>query len=135
MYPVLIICSQPTFEAADLSPFAFAISIQGKGSRPAVLRPDFQGRRLDLYFDDVIEGPGAATPSDIDALFDFAQGWLAEVRQNPSARTIVHCAAGVSRSGAAALLLLTLYFGNYLAAAVPCFATPHTCCPTLGYVG
>src|SRR5262245_47034099 len=60
MSPILRICNQPDFETADLSPFAFAISIQGKGSRPAVLRPDFQGRRLNLYFDDVVEGPGVA---------------------------------------------------------------------------
>ena len=101
MYPVLKICDQPTFETADLNTFAFAISIQGKGSYPVVLRPEFHGQRLNLYFDDVLEDqPGAATPADIHALFAFAQGWLAEVRQNPSARTIVHCAAGVSRSGA-----------------------------------
>src|SRR5215468_4082057 len=118
MSPILRICNQPDFETADLSPFAFAISIQGKGNRPAVLRPDFAGRRLDLYFDDVTEGPGAATPSDIDALFNFAQQWLSTARPDPgTASLVIHCGAGISRSAAAALMLLSLYFGAYQPAA------------------
>jgi predicted protein tyrosine phosphatase len=121
MCPVLKICNQPDFEKADLSKFQFAVSIQSQGSRPAVLRPDFQGRRLNLYFDDVIEGPGAATMADIDALFDFAQEWLAELRRNPSARTIVHCGAGISRSGAVTMMLLSMYFGAYQSAAIHLF--------------
>ena len=77
MYPVLKICDQTTFETADLDKFQFAISIQGKGSYPSVLRPDFLGQRSNLYFDDVLEGaPGAATTADIDVLFDFAKVWL-----------------------------------------------------------
>jgi predicted protein tyrosine phosphatase len=126
MYPILKICNQPDFEKADLSGFQFAISIQAKGST-AVLRPDFAGRRLNLYFDDVLEDqPGAATPADIDALFDFGQEWLAEIRRNPSASIILHCAAGISRSGAAAMALLSFYFGAYQPAAVHLFRThPH----------
>jgi predicted protein tyrosine phosphatase len=127
MYPVLKICDQPTFETAVLNGFQFAISIQGKGSRPAVLRPDFQGRRLDLYFDDVIDDPGAARPPDIDALFDFAQSWLPVARSDPaSASIIIHCQAGVSRSAATSLLPLAFYFGNYHAAITHLFRThPH----------
>jgi hypothetical protein len=48
MCPVLRICDQPTFENANLSEFYFAISIQGKGSYPAVLRLDFRGQRLNI---------------------------------------------------------------------------------------
>jgi predicted protein tyrosine phosphatase len=128
MHPILKICNQPDFENADLSEFQFAISIQGRGSRPAVLRPDFQGRRLDLYFDDVLEGvPGAATMPDIDALFDFAKIWLSLARPDPaSASIVIHCAAGVSRSAASAMLPLTLYFGYHRPAAVHLFRThPH----------
>jgi hypothetical protein len=33
--------------------------------------PIFEDVRLNLYFDDVVEGPGAATPADIEALFSF----------------------------------------------------------------
>jgi predicted protein tyrosine phosphatase len=123
MHPFLKICDQASFEKADLNEFHFAVSIQNKGSS-VVLRPDFQGRRLDLYFDDVTEGPGAATAEDIDALFDFAQQWLSAARFNPAlASIVIHCGAGISRSAAAALLLLTLYFSNYLAAATHLFRT------------
>ena len=39
---------------------------------------------------------------------------------------MVHCAAGVSRSGAAAMMLLSLYFGSYQLAAVHLFRShPH----------
>ena len=125
MHPTVKIFDQSSFERADLnSEFAFAVSIQNKGSYPVILRPDFRGRRLNLYFDDVTEGAGAATPTDIDALFDFAQTWLSVARSDPaSASIVIHCGAGISRSAAAALLLLTLYFGNYLAAATHLFRT------------
>ena len=83
-----------------------------------------QGCRLNLYFDDVTEGAGAATPTEIDALFDFAQTWLSVARSDPaSASIVIHCGAGISRSAAAALFLLTLYFSNYLAAATHLFRT------------
>ena len=52
-----------------------------------------------MYFDDVVEAPGAATPADIEALFSFRVEWLAHVRKHPSS-TVVHCGAGVSRSAA-----------------------------------
>ena len=85
MHLVVKIYDQSSFERSDLNgEFKFAISIQNKGSYPAVLRPDFRGRRLNLYFDDVVEGPGAATPADIEALESFGVEWLAEVRQHPS---------------------------------------------------
>jgi predicted protein tyrosine phosphatase len=126
MHPVVRIFDQSSFERSDLNgEFEFAISIQNKGSYPTVLRPDFQGRRLNLFFDDVVEGAGAATPADIEALESFGQEWLADVRKHPSS-TVVHCGAGVSRSAAAALLLLVLYFENYMAAATHLFrSAPH----------
>ena len=90
-----------------------------------MLRRDFLGQRSNLYFDDVLEGaPGAATREDIDVLFDFAKVWLSVACPDPpSASIVIHCAAGISRSAASALLPLTLYFGNYLAAAVHLFRT------------
>jgi predicted protein tyrosine phosphatase len=125
MHPVVKICNQALFETAELNrEFHFAISIQNKGSDPVVLRPDFRGQRLNLYFDDVTEGAGAATPTEIDALFDFAQTWLSVARSDPaSASIVIHCAAGVSRSSSVGLLLLALYFGNYPAAATHLFCT------------
>jgi predicted protein tyrosine phosphatase len=126
LHPILKVWNQLTFETADLQEFMFAISIQGKGSHPAVLRTDFQGRRLNLYFDDVLDGPGAAVAADIEALVSFGQEWLAEMRQQPSTTVVLHCAAGISRSGAAAMTLLSLYFGTYQAAATYLFRThPH----------
>ena len=127
MHPVVKIYDQSSFEGADLNDeFKFAVSIQNKGSYPAVLRPDFRGRRLNLYFDDVVEGPEAAMPADIEALYSFGLEWLAEVHKLPSSSTVVHCGAGVSRSAAAALMLLVLYFQNYLAAATHLFrSAPH----------
>jgi hypothetical protein len=87
MHQVLKIFDQASFERSDLnSEFKFAISIQGKGSYPAILRPDFRGRRLNLYFDDVTEGPTAATPADIEPLEHFGLEWLAEERKHPSSQ-------------------------------------------------
>jgi predicted protein tyrosine phosphatase len=111
--PLLKITSQAEFQRNDLSPFGFAVSIQNRSAYPVVLRPDFQGRRLDLYFDDVVEGPGMAQQADIDALAAFGWQWTQAVRREPGARIIIHCGAGVSRSAAAALLLLSLYCGAY----------------------
>jgi predicted protein tyrosine phosphatase len=131
MHPVLKIYDQSSFERSDLNgEFQFAISIQGKGSSPVMLRPDFRGRRLNLYFDDVTEGPGAATPADIDALFDFAQQWLSTARSDPAtASLVIHCGAGVSRSAAAALMLLSLYFGAYRPATAHLFRTHPNVAP------
>ena len=127
MYPLLKISDQASFEAANLNAeYDFAVSIQGKGTYPAVLQPDFRGKRLDLYFDDTIEGPGAPGEADLEALLAFGREWTAAVRREPSLRTIIHCGAGVSRSGASALLLLSLYFGSYLAGAQHLYrSAPH----------
>ena len=126
MRPAVKIYDQNSFERSNLNgEFRFAVSIQNKGSYPAVLRPDFRGRRLNLYFDDVVEGPAAATREDIEALASFGLDWVAEERNSPSA-TVVHCGAGISRSAASALLLLVLYFENYTAAATHLFRiAPH----------
>jgi predicted protein tyrosine phosphatase len=127
VYPFIKVSDQASFEAANLNAeYDFAVSIQGKGASPAVLRPDFSGKRLDLYFDDTTEGPGAPGEADLEALLAFGWEWAAAVRREPSLRTIIHCGAGVSRSGASALLLLSLYFGSYLAGAVHLYrCAPH----------
>ena len=131
MHPVVKIYDQSSFERSDLNgEFKFAISIQNKGSYPAVLRPDFRGRRLNLYFDDVLDGPGATTPADIVAILDFSQDWLPAARSDPaSASLVIHCGAGVSRSAAVALLLLSLYFGAYQAAAIHLIRTHPNVAP------
>jgi predicted protein tyrosine phosphatase len=118
MCPELKVWNQAGFESGNLGEFGFAISIQPKAAQGVVLRSDFAGERLDLYFDDVVEGPGAASRADIEELFAFGQKWLAVARSSPAkAALVVHCGAGISRSAAAALLLLSLYFGSYREAA------------------
>ena len=134
MHPILKIWDQGSFERANLNEeFRFAISIQNTVDWPSVLRPDFQARRLDLYFNDTIEGAGLATPADIQELFDFGQGWLQEARSDPArAAIVIHCGAGVSRSAAAGFMLLSLYFDSYRAAASYLFRThPHVAPNTL----
>ena len=134
VHPILKIWDQGSFERANLNEeFRFAISIQNKVDWPSVLRPDFQARRLDLYFNDTIEGAGLATPADIQELFDFGQGWLQEARSDPArAAIVIHCGAGVSRSAAAGFMLLSLYFDSYRAAASYLFRThPHVAPNTL----
>jgi len=61
------------------------------------------------------------------SLILVAQNGYRRHRQIPLlAPIVIHCAAGVSRSAASALLLLTLYFGRYRKAAEHLFRThPH----------
>jgi predicted protein tyrosine phosphatase len=133
-YPILKIWDQGSFERANLNEeFRFAISIQNKVDWPSVLRRDFQARRLDLYFNDTIEGAGMATSADIQELFDFGQRWLQAARSDPAkAAIVIHCGAGISRSAAAAFMLLNLYFDSYRPAANYLFRThPHVAPNTL----
>jgi predicted protein tyrosine phosphatase len=128
VHPILKIWDQRSFEGANLNQeFRFVVSIQNIGDFPSVLRPDFQAPRLNLYFNDTLEGPTAASPADIKALFDFGQGWSSTARIDPAlAPIVVHCGAGVSRSAAAAFMLLSLYFDTYRQAANYLFRThPH----------
>jgi hypothetical protein len=59
------------------------LEIEDHVAVPPMLYADFRERRLNLYFDDVVEGPGAATPADIEALASFGREWLAEERKHP----------------------------------------------------
>ena len=61
---------------------------------------------LVLYFDDVDEGPNAMTPAQARAIADFA------CSDDPRP-IIVHCSAGISRSGAVGSVL-NWYFNRYL---------------------
>ena len=62
---------------------------------------------LILYFDDVDEGfPNAMTPEQARAIVDF-------VRIEDNRPIIVHCTAGISRSGAVGEVL-NWYFNSYL---------------------
>ena len=62
-------------------------------------------RRLELRFHDVIDpGPGAVAPQpdDIEQLLQFGR----DLKDTPRAHLLVHCQAGVSRSTAAAILIV-----------------------------
>ena len=62
---------------------------------------------LVLYFDDVEDGPNAMTPEQAKRIADF-------VCSDDDRPLIVHCSAGISRSGAVGSVL-NLYFNRWLA--------------------
>ena len=71
-------------------------------------------RHLKLSFDDIAdEIPGHVAPAEehIEAILDHATGWD---RDDP---VVVHCFAGISRSTAAALILLTMEANGHEVAA------------------
>lgn len=75
--------------------------------------PPFSSRYLNaenllvLYFDDVEEGPNAMTAEQAKRIADFA------LRPGDDRPIIVHCSAGISRSGAVGDVL-NLYFNRYI---------------------
>jgi len=72
-----------------------------------VLRPDFCGQRLNLYFRDLTDGVGIATEADIEKTCKFSAKWALAARKDPEkAPLVVHCAAGISRSTAIAMIPL-----------------------------
>jgi predicted protein tyrosine phosphatase len=119
MYPTLRVASEAEFLAADLNLlYAYAISIQDVSRYPVVLRRDYRGTRLNLYFDDVLGGDRSASSVDIERIYEFAGRWAKAAARDPArAALIVHCAAGVSRSAAVAMLPLSLHYGDFRTAA------------------
>jgi predicted protein tyrosine phosphatase len=76
---------------------------------PEILRPFAVGRRLKLHFHDVIEPlPGWTAPErwDVELLLAFGRDVAGAAGADPGAHLLVHCHAGVSRSTAAAILIL-----------------------------
>jgi predicted protein tyrosine phosphatase len=116
-HPIIKVWNRGTFEKQDISQmFQYAISIQGPEDRPHVVRPDYVGERLNLYFYDTSLDwcDGCPDRSDVDQLMHFSQKWLQHAKLDPfSARLVVHCFAGISRSAACAMLPLCLYYDDY----------------------
>ena len=83
----------------DLSQVGYIISICEYDERgKVVLRPDFRGQRLNLYFRDLTDGVGIATEADIEKTCKFSAKWALAARKDPEkAPLVVHCAAGISR--------------------------------------
>ena len=74
-------------------------------AEPPPFSPRFLGAEnlLTLFFDDVDEGEYAMTPEQADAIADFA------LRPGDDRPIIVHCSAGISRSGAVGSVLNWLF--------------------------
>src|SRR5258705_6159070 len=59
-------------------------------------------------------GPGIATPEDVESVYQFSLEWMKQVLEDPTkANLVVHCFAGVSRSSAMALIPLLLYYSSF----------------------
>jgi predicted protein tyrosine phosphatase len=81
---------------------------------PDILRGFAVHRRLKLHFHDVIEPlPGWIAPErwDVELLLAFGRDIAGADDAAPGVHLLVHCHAGVSRSTAAAILLLTQRHG------------------------
>jgi hypothetical protein len=78
----------------DLSWVGYVISICEYDERgKVVLRPDFRGQRLNLYFRDLTDGVGIATEADIEKTCEFSAKWALAARRDPEkAPLVVHCA-------------------------------------------
>ena len=130
--PVSIV-DRGTFCLMDLSRVGYVISICEYDERgKVVLRPDFRGQRLNLYFRDLTDGVGIATEADIEKTCKFSAKWALAARKDPEkAPLVVHCAAGISRSTAIAMIPLIAYYESVHLAArrlyqIREFAQPNT---------
>ena len=102
----ITICGIPELGEHSAAGLTHVLSILGPNSPDP---PEFAAfaphRRLILRFDDVIEAQPdqiAPTREDVERLLVFGR----EVGETPEAHLLVHCRAGVSRSTAAAALIL-----------------------------
>jgi len=104
--PRITICGIPELGAHSAAGVTHVLSILGPDSPdPPELAAFAPHRRLVLRFHDVIEPqPDHTAPAreDVERLLAFGR----EVREAPEAHLLVHCQAGVSRSTAAAALIL-----------------------------
>jgi len=104
--PRITICGIPELGEHCAAGVTHVLSILGPNSPdPPELAAFAPHRRLILRFHDVIEPqPDQITPTreDVERLLVFGR----EVSETPEAHLLVHCRAGVSRSTAAAALIL-----------------------------
>jgi predicted protein tyrosine phosphatase len=104
--PRITICGIPELGEHSAVGVTHVLSILGPNSPdPPGLAEFAPHRRLILRFHDVIEPQAdqiAPTREDVERLLAFGR----EVSETPEAHLLVHCRAGVSRSTAAAALIL-----------------------------
>ncbi len=113
--PIQIV-SRHRFEDMFLkSSHHWVISIrEAEADEIEIPRPDFINPRVNLAFWDLINGPGIATPEDVESVYQFSLEWMKQVLEDPTkANLVVHCFAGVSRSSAMALIPLLLYYSSF----------------------
>jgi hypothetical protein len=68
----------------DLSRVGYVISICEYDERgKVVLRPDFRGQRVNLYFRDLTDGVGIASEADIEKTCKFSAKWALVARKDP----------------------------------------------------
>jgi predicted protein tyrosine phosphatase len=96
-----ILCS-PT----RCAPFAYLVSIGGVRERPPAGFGNVAARLRLVFEDDTTHEGGGPTAEDIDRLIRFARG--VDVSRGA---LLVHCQAGISRSTAAALIVLSVVLG------------------------
>lgn len=106
------ILSRHDFLEADLAQTSHVISICEFDEEGTVLRDDFAGERLNLYFYDLPDGHGVATQKDVLKAIHFSARWAREAHDDPANALVVHCFAGISRSSAIAMVALLEYYGS-----------------------
>jgi predicted protein tyrosine phosphatase len=116
------ICGLDELGARGAEDFSHVLSILDPGwPEPAALRGFDVHRRLRLHFHDVIEPlPGSVAPQrwDVDLLLAFGRDLATAPGAAGDVHVLVHCHAGLSRSTAAAILLLAQRHRDHPADAV-----------------
>ena len=80
--------------------FTHVISINGPDTQPPAPLQDHDGEHLVLHFWDAVEGDGSPGRDHVQAIIDFAK------TMTQDSVLLCHCAAGISRSSAAALTVI-----------------------------
>jgi predicted protein tyrosine phosphatase len=103
----LVICGVDQLDDYCTADISHIVSILDPGcAEPDIFRLFAQHERLDLRFHDIIDehtGMVAPNRNDVERLLEFGRSMLGS---RSSGRLLVHCQAGLSRSTAAAVLLL-----------------------------
>ena len=112
--PRVTVCGLGELAAIEAADVTHVVSILDPGwPEPETLRGFAVHRRLRLNFHDVIDAlPGCTAPErwDVDLLLAFARDIAGVAGAPAGAHLLVHCHAGLSRSTAAAILILAQQF-------------------------
>src|ERR1700730_10960589 len=111
--PIQIV-SRHRFEDMFLqSSHHWVISIR-EADEIGIPRPDFINPRVNLAFCDLINGPGIATPEDVESVYQFSPGWMKQGLEGPKkANLVVHWFGGGAPRSAMAVIPLLLYYSSF----------------------